>query len=235
MTPTDPIVPPSICICGNPACKIPYRTCHCGCKGSTNLVKQSEGRLGLIKGTPRKYMVGHSTRETRSESRTLFLNGIECRTIPLTQGQESIVWESDYAWLCQYSWYAMWSEDIRGYYAATRLKNKKTILMHRMILGLQYGDEENGDHREPSQTLDNRRSNLRHATDAESIRNRRTQRNNTSGCCGVRYDTRRNKWQARIVISRKEKHLGYFDTKEEAIRARKAAEVKYFGEFARQE
>lgn len=48
--------------------------------------------------------------------------------------------------------------------------------------------------------------------------------NNTSGTKGVCWDKRSKKWQAYIYRNRKNKNLGYFNTIEEAIAARKAAE-----------
>lgn len=47
-------------------------------------------------------------------------------------------------------------------------------------------------------------------------------RSNKSGVTGVSYNTRTDRWKAKI----NQTHLGYFRTKEEAIIARKAAELK---------
>ena len=71
--------------------------------------------------------------------------------------------------------------------------------------------------------LDNRKQNLRLCTQGENLRNKKVK--------GVAFDKRRNKWYARIMINRKNLHLGSFDTKEEAIEARKQAEIEYFGEY----
>lgn len=43
------------------------------------------------------------------------------------------------------------------------------------------------------------------------------------------------KYRARIMVDRVEIHLGRFETTQEAGEARKKAEIKYFGEFARQQ
>ena len=37
---------------------------------------------------------------------------------------------------------------------------------------------------------------------------------------------------ARIIVNGKRKHLGRYNTKEEAAEARRQAEIEYFGEFA---
>ena len=52
--------------------------------------------------------------------------------------------------------------------------------------------------------------------------------NNTSGFRGVSYDMNRNKWRAYIKLQYKNKHLGRFDTFEDAVQARLDAEEKYY-------
>lgn len=52
--------------------------------------------------------------------------------------------------------------------------------------------------------------------------------NNTSGTKGVSYDKRGKKWEASIKLSGRKRFLGYFIHKEDAIKARKEAEEKYF-------
>jgi hypothetical protein len=51
---------------------------------------------------------------------------------------------------------------------------------------------------------------------------------NTSGIRGVWLDKRNGRWGASIWVNNKTKHLGKFDTKEEAAEVRKQAEQKYF-------
>ena len=82
--------------------------------------------------------------------------------------------------------------------------------------------------------LNNRRSNFREATVQENARNGSKRRTNTSGYIGVTWNKRKRKWFAQIMVNYKTISLGYFDDKEDAIRARLLGEVKYFGEFAPQ-
>ncbi len=109
----------------------------------------------------------------------------------------------------------------------------KPYLAHRLIFFMVTGrwpegeiDHINGD---PS---DNRWSNLREATHAENGRNLRKMSHNTSGVPGVSWYARLGKWQAQIQVNRKKIHLGYFTDFEDAVAARRAAEIKYFGEFS---
>jgi hypothetical protein len=104
--------------------------------------------------------------------------------------------------------------------------------MHRVILNTPDGmktDHINND------KLDNRRCNLRVCTDAQNMRNRGKQANNTSGYKGVFWSIPAGRWRAQIRLNRKSIHLGLFYSKEEAYEKYKKAEKEYFGEFAIQE
>jgi len=77
---------------------------------------------------------------------------------------------------------------------------------------------------------DDRWCNLREVTNAENARNFPRNKRNTSGHIGVSWHKRDKKWQAIIgatQVGKSLKYLGYFDTKEEAIAARKEAEKLY--------
>lgn len=83
--------------------------------------------------------------------------------------------------------------------------------------------------------LDNRRCNLRIVTLQQNGWNRhKIGKLNTSGHNGVGFDKRLGVWKARIGFNGKAIHLGTFLTVEEAAAARRAAELKYYGEFAPQ-
>ena len=82
--------------------------------------------------------------------------------------------------------------------------------------------------------LDNRKNNFRQATHQENIRNSSRPKNNTSGFIGVSWSKSHRKWRAYIKIDYKQKGLGEFIDKTDAIKARLESEKKYFGEFAPQ-
>lgn len=132
----------------------------------------------------------------------------------------------DYDIIQQYCWYE--ATDNHGYHCiCTRIyRVKNPVKLHHLILGKNY------DHidRNP---LNNRRYNLRKATRQENSRNQSKSTRNTSGVVGVSWYKRYNKWRA-YIKTEKSITLGYFDNKDDAIRARLMAEVKYFGEFAPQ-
>jgi len=74
---------------------------------------------------------------------------------------------------------------------------------------------------------DNRWCNLREATAHENHKNREMSDKNTSGFVGVSWNESRGKWCAQITVMRKAMNLGRFTHKEDAIAARKAANLKY--------
>lgn len=120
---------------------------------------------------------------------------------------------------------ATWGLDVHGYIHGK--VNGELARYHRHLFGFP---DKVIDHINRNK-LDNRKSNLRLCTPKDNSRNLSIAKNNTSGVTGVR-KTKYNKWNVRITVDRKEVHIGNFDGIEEAIRARKEAENKYFGEYA---
>jgi len=74
---------------------------------------------------------------------------------------------------------------------------------------------------------DNRWSNLRIADQSENQRNRSMNKSNSSGFTGVCWCKKLDKWKSFITLNKKNKHLGYFENKDDAVEARKAANIKY--------
>jgi hypothetical protein len=142
--------------------------------------------------------------------------------IPLTQGQVAIVDDLDAAGVLLHTWYAMWIRD-RWYARCSRMD----IYLHRYIMGTPPGVEI--DHRDGN-GLDNRRNNLRIASHAQNMRNRKVHVTNTSGYAGVDWDEGRGKWRVRVSG----RHIGRFSKLQDAVDARHSAATQMHGEFARQ-
>jgi HNH endonuclease/AP2 domain len=104
----------------------------------------------------------------------------------------------------------------------------KRQLAHRIIWCLLFGVEppHDIDHINGNRA-DNRRANLRMATRAQNRQNTRLSKNNSSGVQGVTWDPERSKWATQIMVDRKNKHLGRYETLEEAALVRRLAEEKY--------
>lgn len=78
-------------------------------------------------------------------------------------------------------------------------------------------------------------SNLRIADYPQNAFNAKLSTRNKSGVTGVAYLKKFNRWQAYIFVRGKSFYLGRFKTKEEAVSARREAELKYCDEFSRSE
>ena len=65
----------------------------------------------------------------------------------------------------------------------------------------------------------------------ELIRNNTIRSNNSSGVTGVVWQKRARRWRAEIGFKRKRYFLGLYDSFDDAVKARKNAEAKYFGSF----
>ena len=149
------------------------------------------------------------------------------KIIPLTRNQNALVDTSDYDWLNQWNWCALYSPKRKTFYAV-RTANMKMVYMHRIILGCNLG--ELGDHWNHD-TLDNRRKNLRKCDDSQNCQNARS-RKHTSVFRGVYWPKQGNKWIAKIQLRGKPKHLGVFASEREAAEVYDAAAKRLHGNFA---
>jgi hypothetical protein len=99
--------------------------------------------------------------------------------------------------------------------------------LHRYIMNAS--PEEKVDHIDGN-PLNNKRDNLRICTQQNNIHNSALAKNNTSGCTGVyKY---KDRWLVKIMVNYKTIRLGCYDNFDDAVKVRKEAEEKYFGEFA---
>ena len=109
--------------------------------------------------------------------------------------------------------------------------NGKMVLLHRMIMN--FPENLDVDHRHGEKTKnDNRKENLRIATTSQNTMNSKLRSNNTSGYTGVCWNKKEQKWIAQLQIKRKSLCHKRCNTFEEAVKARKEAEEKYFGEWS---
>lgn len=121
-----------------------------------------------------------------------------------------------------------------GRYANRRIEKHgkgKHISMHRIILERKLGRpirESMGVDHINGNGLDNRRENLREATQGQNMRNLRLRGDNTSQYKGVRR-LGPHSWEARVD----EQTIGYFDTAKDASFAYDHTALEQYGEFAR--
>ena len=72
------------------------------------------------------------------------------------------------------------------------------------------------------------KDNLKERTNLNNISREKANKNSKSGVRGVHYSNSRNSWVAQISFKGEKHHLGYFKNKQDAIKARRLAEEKYF-------
>ena len=102
------------------------------------------------------------------------------------------------------------------------------LLKHRVIWAYVYDQWPLGqiDHINGNR-VDNSLSNLRDVSHAENGFNVKMPSHNTSGVVGVSFHGKSQKWRSYIKNNQKCHHLGVFENKDDAIAARKLAEIHY--------
>jgi hypothetical protein len=128
---------------------------------------------------------------------------------------------SQFTWYYNPEGYAMTRKTIEG--------KRTTIWMHRLIMDANPGQKV--DHRDGN-GLNNQRANLRFATAANNMQNRRKRKDALSRYKGVT-QLASGRWHAQIHHERKTYHIGTFDFEEDAARAYDERAAELFGEFAR--
>ena len=112
-------------------------------------------------------------------------------------------------------------ETDRKKYVISHDGNGGTIKMHRLVTNCP--DDMEVDHIFHI-NYDNRDSELRICTRSENMMNIRSK--------GISYNKRSEKWEVYINKDKKRISLGLYITEEEALRVRRQAELKYWGDFA---
>lgn len=153
------------------------------------------------------------------------------KEIPLINSLRVVlVDDEDYEWASQYRWRANISNRSLTAYAVRTVtstdKKRQMQLMHREIMrpvGSLTVDHINGN------GLDNRRANLRIATQSQQQANRQ----HPIGVSGYRgVEPQAKKWVAKIRCNNVRIRIGIFATPEEAAKAYDKKAQELFGEFA---
>jgi hypothetical protein len=157
--------------------------------------------------------------------------GYDFRRISLGEGKFTIVDPADYYRFNIFNWCPR--DQGSNIYAVRPICTPDRITfvsLHREIMGNPKGLVV--DHRN-CVGLDNRRDNLRTATQSQNTCNCRKRANTTSRFMGVYFNKAKGLWASSIKSHGKRIWLGYFKSEVEAARAYDRAAIKYHGEFAR--
>ena len=123
-----------------------------------------------------------------------------------------------------------WSESNENYIESMTLGAKQSL--HRIVMNV-IDSRIQVDHIHGNKTRnDNRKSNLRLVDNSKNQMNRDLQSNNKSGVTGVYWHKATNKWSVQININQKQTYLGEYKDFDEAVKIRKEAEKKYYGEYS---
>lgn len=158
------------------------------------------------------------------------------KEIPLSGGKAfAIVDDSDYDDLMLHNWHLAtngyaFRQTVRTD-IMTGARKKSVLLMHRYLLGLHFGDRMTGDHIDGNK-LNNQRTNLRACSQTRNAQNVDRRVTNKSGYKGVYWSKVSQAWISRIQSERVPRHLGTFETAEEAYTAYCKAAEELHGEFA---
>ena len=151
--------------------------------------------------------------------------------VPLTQGCEAIIDSSDLHLVDGHNWFVHKKRNTA--YAATSWPRSggetQHVLMHRLLIpdvGDALVDHIDGN------GLNNRRSNIRQATQAENLQNVPRRRLGISGLRGAHWNGRNKTWVSQITAHGKVHNLGIFPTAEAAHDAYREASLRLHGEFS---
>jgi hypothetical protein len=152
--------------------------------------------------------------------------------IPLSKGYEAIIDEGDAEEARFYSWHAHIAKRSNTVYAIAHIpgifKPRKEIFLHNLVFKPKVGTL--SDHIDGN-GLNCRRNNLREASESQNAMTKlRVGASNPR--TGV-YLAPNGRWIAMISIDKKQRSIGRFATKEEAIAARENAERVHYGDFAK--
>lgn len=136
----------------------------------------------------------------------------------------------DFDKIKDYCWYI----DSRGYVQARNFNQSKNeypehIRQHRLIMSLgSYNAKDIIDHKNGN-FADNRKSNLRCAN---HIKNGQNTKGKQGRIKGVSWHKLTQSWMAYITVNKKRMYLGIYKQYKDAVKARRKAEEKYFGEWS---
>lgn len=195
-----------------------YWLCKCDC-GNEKEVALGSLRRGLTTscGCIRKDSLSHIAKQRKSYNEYEIVGDVV--RVKMVHSQIMICDLDDWERLKDIKW----SVGKHGYVIGRDTQNDCIVKFHQQVLGKYDGlviDHINRN------KLDNRKCNLRLVTQTENTWNKSIGKKNTSGVLGVY--PHKNKWCASITYNHKKYFLGVYENIEDAEKARKEAEIKFY-------
>ena len=205
------------CDCGNPELRLVRRG------GLKNGTSKSCGCL--------QKEIASSMKKKRNQYDLSGEYGVGFTTMPDSYGRYEFYFDKeDYDKIKNYCWYFNQRDYLQATNTDTAYINKKRVLMHQLILPIS-GLKNVPDHIHGEKSKnDNRKENLREVSVSKNAMNAQIRSNNSTGVTGVSWNKRTKKYRAFIQKEGTNYYLGSFINFDDAIKARKEAEKKYFGE-----
>lgn len=195
------------CDCGN-KCYVPTSHLHSGHTKSCGCFHKAVVSKALSKA---------NKKQNRYEDHGDYMIGY-------TQNNKAfLISTSDFEKVKDVCWFVARNGYIKG------MKDKRCIFLHRLIMEPPEGKFVDHINHRPE---DNRRNNLRIVSHEQNMMNRGKTKNNTSGCVGVRWISHCRKWGAYITANGKWQEIGLYEKFDDAVKARKDAEEKYYGVYS---
>ncbi|MHC4185837.1 MAG: HNH endonuclease [Planctomycetota bacterium] len=158
--------------------------------------------------------------------------GYAFRRIKLTRGKYAIVDVEDFERLNQYKWHSTHYGYAKRAVSKRCGKGRKQVevYMHKLVCPAPAGMIVDHINRN---SVDNRRVNLRAATQKQNVWNRKfARKRGRTRYNGIRWDKNKEKWQVRLTIDGRRRSFGYYADEIEAAKAYDRAARKYRGEYA---
>lgn len=199
-----------------------YCDCDCGTKDFIVRGGNLRGNRTKTCGCERLKMISEHTRRYNTYDLTNNNYGIGYTV----KGEEFYFDLEDYDKIKKYSWHMDDNGYIRTRFRCDDNKSNKLIRMHKIILDY----EGIVDHKNCNKA-DNRKENLRPATNSQNCTNKGLIVNNTSGVTGVYWEKNKKRWFAEVSVNYKSIRSSYFKDFEDAVQARKELENRYYGDY----
>ena len=198
--------------------------CKCDC-GNMTVVLGGNLRRGTTTSCGCKSIQTRDNflKKIKIKYKTSFFTKDNCLIGVTSQGDEFILDLDDYDKVKNFTWRV----SSNGYIVTTN--NQKVVLLHRLIMN--PSEDLIVDHINHNKK-DNRKLNLRICTSSNNNMNKSKLSSNTSGVTGVIWNKQYGCWVSQIGLNNKTIILGYNTNFNNAVKLRKEAEQKYFGEYS---